>query len=78
MRGTEPVGVDTIWPAREGCVAVCVAVAETEEAADAEAGVGFAAAAAVDVEVDVALVADAAGALGTASGCDMGVSYLIW
>lgn len=77
MRGTEPEGVETIWPAREGWVAGLGAETVDVGAADVDVGVGVGfvdVAGAVVAVVGVVDVVVAAGALGTARGCDMGVS----
>ena len=78
MRGMEPVGVETIWPARDGWVAGLGAEAVAVGAVDVDVGVGVGfvdvAVVAVVVVVVVVVVGVVAGALGTARGCDMGVS----
>lgn len=76
----EPEGVETIWPAREGWVAGLGAETVDVGAVDVDVGVGVGfvdvagAVVAVVAVVGVVDVVVAAGALGTARGCDMGVS----
>lgn len=73
----EPEGVETIWPAREGWVAGLGAETVDVGAVDVDVGVGVGfvdVAGAVVAVVGVVDVVVAAGALGTARGCDMGVS----